>query len=373
MLAAFVTGFAKEASSMIDERNKEISDRALSEMEALLKKKARADEAAMERRDELRKQAAELRARSGNRLTESQIVGILESGYGEIALEKLKSKSVGTADMQRLFTPTDPEDKRLVEDYIKTATTLTGAAPKERLDEEGAFGLRSRAGTRVREKAASIAGMPVEDLYKAELPEIGVKPTGTLDLSMFEDEASVKEMEDSLVKTIIDPEATKEDKSAATQTLAKIRAAQDIGKKKEGSEVKESDVRSNLRLLDATIKRSIAGPGDLVVFTNPDTGEQSLELSNDIDPKVRQQIESRRREAFQAYANQYYGQTGSIPSSVRRVMSAFLGPEQAAAPAPAPAPAPATGLITVTDPTGKVHRFKTQKEADAFKKAAGIK
>ena len=55
MLAAFVTGFAKEASSMIDERNKEISDRAVSEMEALLKKKARADEAAMERRGELRK------------------------------------------------------------------------------------------------------------------------------------------------------------------------------------------------------------------------------------------------------------------------------------------------------------------------------
>ena len=236
--------------------------------------------------------------------------------------------------MQRLFTPTDPEDKRLVEDYIKTATTLTGDAPKERLDEEGAFGLRTRAGTRVREKAASIAGMPVEDLYKAELPEIGVKPTGTLDLSMFEDEASVKEMEDSLVKTIIDPEATKEDKSAATQTLAKIRAAQKIGVKGEDSDVKASEVRADFKILDNTIKRSIAGPGDLVVYTDPVTGQQSLELSNDIDPKVREQIESRRKEAFKAYANQYYGQTGSLPLVVKRVMTAFLGLEQAAAPAP---------------------------------------
>ncbi len=372
MWSAFTKGFAEGATEAIKERDKEIADRALAEMESLLKKKTLADAEAMERRDELRKQANELRARSGNRLTEAQIVGILESGYGEVALEKLKSKTVGADKMAKLFTPASPDDKRLIEDYIKEATTLTGKAPIE-VEEEGAFGLRSRAGSAVRQRAAATAGMPVEELYKAELPEMGTKPTGTIDLSIFEDEASVKEMEDSLVKTIIDPESTKEDKSAATQRLAQIRAAQDIGKKKEGSEVKESDVRSNLRLLDAAVKQSVNVPGGLVIYTDPVSGERSYELPNDVDPKVREQIETLRRNAFRAYVNEHYGQTGSIPPAVRRVMSAFLGQEQAAAPAPAPAPAPAAGLITVTDPTGKVHRFKTQREADAFKKAAGIK
>lgn len=182
MLAAFVTGFAKEASSMIDERNKEISDRALSEMEALVKKKARADAAALERRDELRKQAAELRAYN---VPEQQIVGMLESGYASAAIEKLKKAQVGTGDMKRLFTPFDPEDQRLVEDYIKTATTLTGTAPKAYLDEETAFGLKTRAGTRTRERAARTVGVPLEELYKTDLPEMGITPTGTLDLSVF--------------------------------------------------------------------------------------------------------------------------------------------------------------------------------------------
>jgi hypothetical protein len=182
MLAAFVTGFAEQASSMIDERNKEISDRALSEMEALIEKKAKADEAALKRRGELRKQAAELRA---YKIPEQEIVGILENGYASATLERLKKAEVGTAGMKKLFTPFNPEDKRLVEDYIRTATTLTGSAPKAYLDEEGAFGLKTRAGTRVREAAARTTGVPLEELYKTELPEMGTEPTGTLDLGVL--------------------------------------------------------------------------------------------------------------------------------------------------------------------------------------------
>lgn len=186
MLAAFVTGFAQEASSMIDERNKEIADRALNEMDALLKKKMKADAAAIERRDELRKQAAELRARSGNRLTESQIVGILENGYGNIALEQLKEAGTTASDAQikKLFTPANPDDQRLIEDYIREATTLTGKAPS-RIEERTAFGLKTQAGEAERQRAVAEAGIPLEEMYKTELPALGMKETGTLNLSVL--------------------------------------------------------------------------------------------------------------------------------------------------------------------------------------------
>jgi hypothetical protein len=219
MLAAFVTGFAQEASSMIDERNKEIADRALTEMETLLKKKMKADEAAIERRDELRKQAAELRARSGNRLTESQIVGILENGYGSIAIEQLKEAGTISDDakMKKLFTPADPNDQRLIEDYIKEATTLTGKAPAQ-IEETTAFGLKTRAGEAIRQRASAKTGMPLEEMYKTELPGVSTKPSGALDLSVLqrEEKAPTKaEVLASYAKKI--NEATSNDEVAALQ------------------------------------------------------------------------------------------------------------------------------------------------------------
>jgi hypothetical protein len=242
--------------------------------------------------------------------------------------------------------------------------------------ERGAFGLRTRAGEAARARGLAAAGMTEEELYKTQM----VRPTGvegTLDLGVFEDEESLSKMEDRLIKTMINPETSKDEKKQAASTLGRIGAAKGLLKaEKEGGpgDVKESDVRSNFRILDATIKKQFAGPGDLVRYTDPATGEVSLELSNDVKPEVRQQINEARSAAFNAFIQEHYSQTGSVPPAVRRVASAFLGtaPEPVK-PAGAPAPKPPAGKVVVTTPDNRRIIFNTQEEADAFKAAAGIK
>lgn len=372
MWSAFTKGFAEGATEAIKERDKEISDRALAEMESLLKKKTLADAKALERRDELRKQANELRARSGNRLTEAQIVGILESGYGEVALEKLKSKTVGADKMAKLFTPASPDDKRLIEDYIKEATTLTGKAPIE-VEEEGAFGLRSRAGSAVRQRAAATAGMPVEELYKAELPEMGTKPTGTIDLSIFEDEdeESISNMQDRLIRTVIDPSSSKEEKDSASKTLGEIGGAKALLKaKEEGISFKESDIRANLRNYVATIKERMAGPGNTKRVLNPETNSVDIIYGKTVKPDEIRRIESAADTALNGYINQYYSVSGKIPEPVQRVVATFTarpmairvgtsGAGEAAGEVPAPTGKP-------TKPKGILPAPKTKEEYDAI-------
>jgi len=376
MWSAFVTGFAEQASVEIEKTNKEISDRVLAEMSALIEKKQEAEELSETKRDAVRKQAAALQALAGPNLTESQIIGIINSGEADTVIKKLRDNTVGPEKIKQLFIPADPDAQADLEQYLSEVGKLTGKAPVRTEMERGAFGLRTRAGEAARARGLAAAGMTEEDLYKTSMvrPE-GVE--GKLDLSVFKEEESLSKVEDKLIKTMINPEASKDEKKQAASTLGRIGAAKDLLKvDKEGGPggVKESDVRSNFRILDAKIKNEFAGPGDLVRYTDPATGEVSLELSNDVKPEVRQQINEARTAAFNSYIQEHYAQTGSVPPAVRRVAAAFLGTAPAAPkPAGAPTPKPPAGKVVVTTPDNRRIIFNTQEEADAFKAAAGIK
>ena len=191
------------------------------------------------------------------------------------------------------------------------------------------------------EQAAGTRGKTLDEFGAQRLPRPEEIDTplqkGRIDTEAFAAAPTLTEMKNSLIKTVIDPEATADDRKAAANQLAKIAAAEDIGKKDKDKDIKESDVRSNFRILDATIKRQYAGPGDLVRYTDPETGEVSLELSNDVNPKVRQQINEARKTAVNAYIDEHYKQQGSVSPAVRRVAAAFLGTEPAT-PSPADAP-----------------------------------
>ena len=137
----------------------------------------------------------------------------------------------------------------------------------------------------------------------------------------------------------------------------------------------ESDLRSNFRILDKTIKESMAGPGDLVV--DKETG--TYMYSRSVKPEIRAKIEQARLDGFKELVETYTQADGTVPESVARVLISFgvkvdkngrpqfsagrekpeTGggtPTPAAAPAPKPAAAATTQLPTP----------KTQEEYDAI-------
>lgn len=242
MLTAFVTGFAKGATEAIEDKDKEIRDSVTTRMNYLLRKREKSLEEANTRRDELRQQAKDLQALSGNRLTETQIAGILESGQAEIVIANLKKDGANLTDEQTagLFTP-GKEYKGTVEDVVGRLTTLKPGmekAPTEEV-ERGAFGLPTRAGAETREKFARTAGLSLDEIYKNKFDKIAeFKPVGRLDLTAFstpESDAAVKaRFRDHLAKATQGLEQGSEDYNRAVgqalknpevqRSLAKLRA-----------------------------------------------------------------------------------------------------------------------------------------------------
>jgi hypothetical protein len=242
MLTAFVTGFAKGATEAIEERDKEIRDTVTTRMNYLLRKREKSLEEAGTRRDELRQQAKDLQALSGNRLTETQIAGILESGQAETVIANLKKDGANLTDEQTagLFTP-GKEYKGTVQDVVGRLTQLKPGAEVMPTDEveTGAFGLSTRAGKETREKFAKAAGLSLEEIYKNKFDKIAeFKPVGKLDLSAFaspESDAAVKaRFRDHLAKATqgMDPGSDEYNKAVGQalknpevqRSLAKLRA-----------------------------------------------------------------------------------------------------------------------------------------------------
>lgn len=313
MWSAFVTGMAEKAVSLIDERDKEIQDKLDQQLKQMYETAAETRKKAQLRRDKLESTARELMTYG---VSQEQAASILQNVGPEGAanmVERLKTaKEVTPEKIRAALSKVQTVDMPL-EDVIRQKTTPT-AIPAPVPETRGAFGLPSRAGRQFAERAG---------MLRTELPEL---PTTAqpLDMSVFAepDEETLTKRENAARMKILDAE-TGEDRQQGLNELNRILAIKDIGKDKEG-DLKESDVRSNLRILDATIKQSIAGPGDLVVITDPATGERTFEYSKDIDPKVRNEIERKRREEFRKYIRQHYEQSGKVPDVVQRVTSAFL-------------------------------------------------
>lgn len=189
MLVPFITGFAKESGDIIDERDKEIRETVNQRMNYLLKKREQALTQSSTRRDELREQAKQLQSLSGNRLTETQIAGILETGEADTLITNLRKSSGALSDEQiaQLYTP-GKDESGTVEGIIGKMTELqtTPELPGMADEQRGAFGLRTRSAAEEKKKFAAAANVSLDDLYKNKFEKATkFKPAGLLDLSVF--------------------------------------------------------------------------------------------------------------------------------------------------------------------------------------------
>lgn len=306
MWSAFVTGFAKESTKMIDERNKEISERALAEMESLLKKKVEADEAALTKRNKYREQAKALRSLSGNRLTESQVVGILQSGQANTVIDNLKKRTVGTDKLAKLFVPANADDQKTVEDYIKEATALTGTAPPQ-IEERTAFGLRTRAGESVRQRAAAAAGVPLEELYKTEIAGMPTEPLGTLNIDvLFEekegDTPSIKTLQGQLADKAVENNMSVAD-YAKTKEGSKL-AARIEGRRLQGTDddAEKARTAAQIRTLVTTRLQEEIAPLQFKSITfDPNINDFVVTIPG--SPEAKQFLEKRRAVVADVFSN----------------------------------------------------------------------
>jgi hypothetical protein len=176
MWSAFVTGMAEKATSLIDERDKEIQERIDKHLEKMQTEAAETKKKAQLRRDTLESTARELMSLG---VSDVQAATLLQNVGPEGAanmVEKLKKAKQVTPEKIRLAlaqvkTSAAPLDEVIAQQTTPTATKVQ--APQMR----GAFNLPSRAGEEFAETAKEI---------KTELPDIPTKAQ-PLDLSVLED------------------------------------------------------------------------------------------------------------------------------------------------------------------------------------------
>ena len=401
---AFLTGFMKEAATSIKEENERLENYALTRANQLIKEMDEFEEEKKKFESEFDQQARDLtmyiqqaNPNLSDREVKARVSGIIYKGQGKRVISMFESaENRLTAQMADVFKLDDEQLKSVSDNILEETKKQLSTGIKKpgggfgAMPTTTAFGLPYDSEGALRDIATSRGKTPEEFVAKRlPRPEEIDTPlkSGRIDLSAFAAEPTLAEMKNSLVKTVIDPTASAADKKAATRRLGEIAAAEDILKKKDkDKEVKESDVRANLRLLDQDINREFVASGDLVRYTDPDTNQTTLEFANGIDPKVRNQIQARRREAFGAYIQEHYTQQGKVDPAVRRVAAAFLGSEPAApssagAPAAADAAVPTRAevraegnLFYVKDPEspGRLGPFKSRQEAikvrDAYNK-----
>ena len=193
MWSAFLTGAAKQATTLIEERDKEIRDNMNIRMNEMYKRAEVAKKEAEERRDELTGLANEL---VGAGFDEREAAYLLQNPEQAKKIIAYADKTGGiTAEKKQQLFSKNKEHLNALEDetpqeYIKRVTTLgTGGrtslmAPGET---EGAFGLPSRAAERGMSEFLAKAGRTKEDVMATELPSREIKPLG-LDMTVFAEE-----------------------------------------------------------------------------------------------------------------------------------------------------------------------------------------
>lgn len=382
MWSAFIAGAATEASKMIDERDKEIRDTTINQLNSYYKKATEAKKLAETRREQLREYANQLQSfqlPDGTRLTEGQIVDLLQSPKNAAEVVEMFSTAAkeGRLGKEQFETVVarKPGEKRSLVEFIQKQTTPTAVAPGLTFAEQakqtrGAFGLPSgRAVSQTQQEFLAKSGMTEEELRATELPkpELGA---AAIDYSVFTKPETFAQRKNK-AQTAILAAKTPEDRSRAIGSLVEIIKIEDLGKR-EGPT--ESDIRSNFRILDNTVKQSMAGPGDLVI--DKDTG--TYMYSKTIKPEVRAKIEQAKLDGFKGLVSEYAREDGTVPDNVRRVLIAYgvrfdkegkpifksteAPPPTPATPAtPAPRPTSARG-----SPQANLPRPKTKEEYDAI-------
>lgn len=306
MWSAFVTGFAKESSAIIEERNKEISDRVLAEMDTLIKKKSEAEETSQTKRDVARKQAEALRSLSGQQLSDAQIVGILNTGEADTVIKQLRQRRVGPEKLQQLFVPADPEAQADLEQYLGEVGKLTGQAPVRTEMERGAFGLRTRAGEAARARGLAAAGMTEEELYKTQM----VRPTGvegTLNISALleekeSDAPSTKQLQGQLADKAVEAGMSVQDYTKTpegSKLAARIEGRRLQGTDDEGEKARSaSQIRT---LVNTRLQEEIAPLQFKSITFDPNLGDFVVTIPG--SPEAKQFLEKRRAVVADVFSN----------------------------------------------------------------------
>jgi hypothetical protein len=168
-LASFATGFATQATKDIEERDKELREKADKYWEALLKEREKATLRADKRVEELTTQSKQIRTLLPD-ITDAQLTTILHSGQSDTLLKALieaQTKQGRTFKAGELITDV-PESQISLSDYLSSETRrgvpkLEMPAMEDRLP----FGLRSTAMQDARAKYLKEAGVSGEEKQEA--------------------------------------------------------------------------------------------------------------------------------------------------------------------------------------------------------------
>jgi len=301
MLVPFITGFAKSAGESIDERDKEIRDTVNERMNFLLKKREQALQQATTRRDELKEQAKQLQALSGNRLTETQIAGIIESGEVDTVITNLRKSSGVMSDDQiaQIYTP-EKDYTGTVESVVGKMTQLRKGPEVPGLEDEQrtAFGLRTTAAAQEKRKFAAAANVTVDDLYRNRLDKVSeFKPAGRLDLRVFatpESDTVVKaRLRDNLASATQGlEEGTEEYNKALGKALSSNKVKTDLSKIRamlvvEALSDTEGEKPRSTAAINSIITQSLRNGLDVLVTKNiirwDPTREDYTPITGDVD------------------------------------------------------------------------------------------
>jgi hypothetical protein len=372
MFKAFVTGFAKQTTEEIESRNKEIKDNIRLSMIDRAKKneeiKSKASKEYSSRAEVARKASSllsNLNVPANQR--ESYLIAFVENPDRFAQFEEAVTEGRTGVDSVGDFVvlPKDqPSDKAPTLDQVLGGfkpRTRAGAAPADYSETRTAFGLSGAGVARSAEtEAAAALGMSEDERlgleYETPKPQLDAK--FNFNVLLKESADSIDRRIDKASRQVLDAE-TPEAKAKATAELERVLAVKSLQKKSEGGADKESDIRSNYRILSNTIMEAMAGPGELV--RDPESG--AFMYSRTARAEVRDRIEEQKRKAFETsdLTKSYRRSDGTLPPEVKRVMSSFLY-----TPPPAPATSSAAGSPASRAPTVQNAAAFEKEKADAY-------
>lgn len=366
MWSAFITGAATKATSLIEERDKEIQDDIAVKLNEMYKSAEGEKKKAETRRDKLRDYASQLKALG---FSDDETITILSSGSGNaenvitLATEKAKTSPITAAERTGLLPGGVKSIPGGIEEFIRTRTTPVapeGATlfPAEQM--RGAFGLPTRAAEATTKSFMARAGMTEQEML-GRLPAEELSSV-QLDLSVFGTE-NTKTLAQRLDRERV---ALFEAEQAGDEEEAKVRRRNIDGlvrAKKEGAageEVKpasRADYRADIRNARASaIQDLVVEIGGADFVPNPQTGElEYVGRDSKARARIRQAVENNVRR----YTEAFMDSTGAVPEDLADTLRGFgfnvpknnrpFGgpPKSAAAETGEQAPAPSAPAATI--------------------------
>jgi hypothetical protein len=353
MWAAFLTGAATKATSLIEERDKEIQDDITLKINEMYKSAQETKKKAETRADKLREFASQLKALG---FSDDEAVAVISSGEANtenvinLATEKAKVSPVTAEERTGLLPGGVKSMPGGIQEFIRKQTTPVvpeGATLFPRDQMRGAFGLPTDAATRTTKSLLARTGMTEEQLL-GRLPEQELSSI-ELDLSVFSTEKTKTLAQRLDAERVALFEAEEAGNSEAADTARKringlVRAQQ------EGKEIEEgvkppsrADYRADVNNARRTaVQELVVELGGANFVPNPQTGD--LEYVG-ADPKARERIRLAMEERVRKYTQAFMDSAGVVPADLADTLRGFgytvpknNRPFGGAPPVPTPAP-----------------------------------